>query len=151
MHEALEDHARFLNILGDISIHEQPTAEFFNDPDPGPMRAWHWAYSGFPHPLRYQPNDYTFIPERACGYVFWDEERLVTTGFLDRDCDDIGEEMKKYYRKEEEMLLMVPSFEEQRRSVKVREVLFRKGLSGYCDIGFGAQNSKEVAGLSSSG
>ncbi|KAK2773081.1 hypothetical protein CKAH01_13625 [Colletotrichum kahawae] len=69
----------------------------------------------------------SFRSLRACGYVFWDEERLKRIGWFDQNVDDleldVGEEIYK----------SSPSLRLEIRSWIIRSNLFREGKTGYWD------------------
>ncbi|EMR62597.1 hypothetical protein UCREL1_10477 [Eutypa lata UCREL1] len=97
-----------------------------------PEKAWIWSHMhAYGDDLEKaeiaMSNEIYRWAERACGYVFWSEERLDKTGLLDRDLVDTPIRVK------EEILEMSPTFEEQNESWKAREALWANGIRGYWD------------------
>ncbi len=95
LHEAIFSYGFLLlasnNPTSPKKMPKQPSKPFYNDPDPGPERIWKWSHEtesriGLSKEVEYQS-------ERACGYVFWDGERLDRTGWLDNNWDDMVIEM----------------------------------------------------------
>jgi hypothetical protein len=131
LHEAFENYD-FLLLEPDDSTNcnersKQPNPPFYNDPDPGPEKIWKWSH---PDEVRIGlSKEMEYRPERACGYVFWDEERLDKTGLLDEDWADIIIET------EEEITSMAPTFEEEQQSWEARSVSFESGILGYWEKG----------------
>lgn len=102
---------------------QQPSMPFDSDPDLGPERAWKWSH---PDESRTEfSNEAEYVFERACGYVFWDEERLVRNGLLNTHWIDTTIEM------EESVAALVPTLREQQESWKARSALFEKRILGY--------------------
>ncbi|KAI1399393.1 hypothetical protein F4819DRAFT_488607 [Hypoxylon fuscum] len=110
-------------------ISKQPSMPFYNDPDPGPERIWRRSHEPF-WPLTTdfaQEEEYT--SERHCGFVFWDERRLTSTGWLNKDWardEIIVDEWELVYEE-------TPSWEEEEESWNARSALFQKGILGYWD------------------
>ena len=108
---------------------------FYDDPDTGPERIWSksrliddWTILH----KEYANND-GYRSERACGYVFWDEQRLQGAGWFDRDWDDWDPD--HLIKVEEEIEINSPSLEEVYHSRKVRKELRSYGFKGYWEEG----------------
>ena len=108
---------------------------FYDDPDTGPERIWSksrliddWTILH----KEYANNDY-YRSERACGYVFWDEQRLQGADWFDRDWD--GWDPDHLIKVEEEIEINSPSLEEVDYSRKIRKELRHQGLKGYWEKG----------------
>lgn len=109
------------------SIYQQPNKLLDCDPDLGPEKAWKWSH---PDDSRAElSKEEEYASERACGYVFWDEERLERSGLLDNDWVDT------IIKTEESVSAMAPTLEEEMESWHARSALFWQGVLGYWEKG----------------
>ncbi|KAF5511720.1 hypothetical protein CGCS363_v002560 [Colletotrichum siamense] len=96
-------------------------------------KIWEWSHGEFYEDSgdgRYRYDmamEDPFRPLRACGYVFWGEERVKRIGWFDQNVDDleldVGEEIYKNS----------PSLRLEIRSWIIRSNLFQEGKTGYWD------------------
>ncbi|KAH8650971.1 hypothetical protein BGZ60DRAFT_388725 [Tricladium varicosporioides] len=131
LHEAFVSYNSFLltpdGSTSAIKRSKQPSTPFYHDPNLGPRKIWKWSH---PNESRIDlAKEREYMSERACGYVFWDEERLDRTGLLDKDWADTIIET------EEKINSMAPSFKEEQQSWEARSALFKKGIRGYWEKG----------------
>ena len=127
LHDSIDEFSRpSLKLDGSKSLDP-----FYIDPDAGPEIVWSktrgskWDTADV--------KDWDYVPERACGYVFWDHKRMQGTGWFDFEWEY---QCRGYFVKTEEKIeLNDRNSEEIENSRKLRKELARYGFDGYWEEG----------------
>ena len=105
---------------------------FYADSDAGPETTWFRSHD-LDHGTFACANDRLFTPERACGYVFWDLERVQGAGWFDHDWHEHYH--GAFIEFEEAIESNEPSIQEMHHSRAIREELEKWGFKGYWEKG----------------